>query len=349
MNRKHLFHAILVITLAILVTGCLNNQPTTQTHKVKTLAGTSYFGNHFSGGFGIITPEEVAKAASDGIQVAFLYNYPASPRSSLEQALKAHNMTVADAFISSQLYRYQRYSLCVTRHLSCSATYANETEAATYAAIRAHLQKVTKDKSLVKGYWVLDDQIDVSLYGALKNILQNIHKLIQQYTPGLPAICGFGTQINLGHVLAWRPRVALDFSPQGCDMVGLYVYASSSAKNPAPAATSYDWSMSKLLPAIFSSLQQQGWNITKTPLIGIGHAWGLHTGEGEYTALTPQSMVAQSISFCQHGAIGLAFYGWADSSFGATTQTPMNSPTIETGIRNSIAACRQYWSTHPQP
>ena len=334
--------------LAILITGCFNKQQTSS-HKVITPVATTFFSNHLSGGFGINTPEQVAKAASDGIQVAFLYNYSASPGSSLEQALKLHHMSVVDAFISSQLYHYQRYYLCATRHLSCSASYAKETENALYASIRTHLQKVLKDNSLAKGYWVLDDQIDVSLYGSLKYILQNIHKLIQQYTPGLPAICGFGTQINFGHVLAWRPRIALDFSPQGCDMVGLYVYASSSAKNPAPAATSYDWSMSKLLPAIFSSLQQQGWNITKTPLIGIGHAWGLHTGEGEYTALTPQSMVAQSISFCQHGAIGLGFYGWADSSFGATTQTPMNSPAIETGIRNSIAACRQYWSTHPQP
>src|SRR5436305_12637212 len=310
MNKNHLLHAILVIVLAILITGCFNKQQTSS-HKVITPVATTFFSNHLSCGFGINTPEQVAKAASDGIQVAFLYNYSASPGSSLEQALKLHHMSVVDAFISSQLYHYQRYYLCATRHLSCSASYAKETENALYGSIRTHLQKVLKDNSLVKGYWVLDDQIDVSLYGSLKYILQNIHKLIQQYTPGLPAMCGFGAQINFGHVLAWRPGIALDFSPQGCDMVGLYVYASSSAKNPAPAATSYDWSMSKLLPAIFSSLQQQGWNITKTPLIGIGHAWGLHTGEGEYTALTPQSMVAQSISFCQHGAIGLAFFGWA--------------------------------------
>ncbi len=348
MNKNHLLHAILVIGLAILITGCFNNQQTSS-HKVVTSVATTFFSNHLSGGFGINTPEQVAKAASDGIQMAFLYNYSASPRSSLEQALKLHHMSVVDAFISSQLYRYQRYYLCATRHLSCSASYAKETENALYASIRTHLQKVLKDNSLVKGYWVLDDQIDVSLYGSLKYILQNIHKLIQQYTPGLPAMCGFGAEINLNHFVSWRPGIAADFSTQGCDMVGLYIYASASPENPAPLATSYDWTMSDLLPAMFVSLQQQGWDITKTPLIGVGHAWGLHTKEGDFAALTPQSMVAQSTSFCQHGATGLAFYGWADSSFEATTQTPMNSPEIETGIRRSVATCNQYWRAHSRP
>src|SRR5947207_11110226 len=112
MNRNHPFHAILVITLAILITGCLNNQPTSSSHKVITSPATSFFSTHFSGGFGINTPEKVAKAASDGIQLAFLYNYSASPGSSLEKALKSYHMSVVDAFISSQLYRYQHYYLC---------------------------------------------------------------------------------------------------------------------------------------------------------------------------------------------------------------------------------------------
>ncbi|MDQ2907601.1 MAG: hypothetical protein M3Y81_29180 [Chloroflexota bacterium] len=358
MKKKYLLRMLLAVVLALLITGCFNSQqtplasvtPSALAPKVTPsplTTPTSLLTDHFSGGFGINTPEKAARAAADGVQVAFLYNYAPSPGSSLEQTFTSLHMRVVDGFIASQLYRYQRYSLCMTQHLACSASYANDTEEASYAAIKAHLQQVAQNGALVIGYWVLDDQIDVSLYGTLKTILQNVHKLIEQYTPHLPAICGFGAGITLDDAGAWRPGVAADFSTQGCDMVGLYIYAYTTVSKLAPSALFYDWTMSKLLPAMFSSLQQQGWDMTKTPFIGIGHAWGTHASDGNYTTVTPQSLASQSRSFCEHGATGLAFYGWTDSTFEVTTQTPMNSPAIEAGIRNGITACERYWRRHP--
>ncbi len=59
-------------------------------------------------------------------------------------------MRMVDAFISSPLYRYQRYYLCLTYHPGCSATYANETGDASYGSIRAHLQKIAKGSSIIQ-------------------------------------------------------------------------------------------------------------------------------------------------------------------------------------------------------
>jgi hypothetical protein len=100
---------------------------------------------------------------------------------------------------------------------------------------------------------------------------------------------------------------------------------------------------------MFASLEQRGWNSVKEPLIGIGQAFGgpiAHT-DRYWVTPTAKDIETQSKSFCEHGATGLTFYGWNDSGFGPTTQTPMNSSAIETGIRNGIAACKQYWSNHP--
>jgi hypothetical protein len=101
---------------------------------------------------------------------------------------------------------------------------------------------------------------------------------------------------------------------------------------------------------MFASLQRRDWDITKEPLIGIGQAFGGPIAHSDRYWITPTSkdIETQSRSFCEHGATGLTFYAWNDSGFGPSTHTPMNSPDIETGIRNGIAACKQYWSHHPQ-
>jgi hypothetical protein len=131
-------------------------------------------------------------------------------------------------------------------------------------------------------------------------------------------------------------------------MVGLYIYAESLPDStPTPSPDAYDWSMSSILPGMFASLRQRGWNITQDPLIGIGQAFGGSIANVNRYWITPNAITieTQSRSFCEHGATGLSFYGWDDSQFGPATQTPMNSTEIENGIRKGIAACEQYWSS----
>jgi hypothetical protein len=305
------------------------------------------------GGFSIDTPQRAENAQANGIQVVFKYNQPPDEKDSLGQKLQALHMKVIDGYISSHLYYYECHrTKTVKPPPSPDESFCQEdvdpslsSEDALLAAITKHLQQV-KNNQLVVGYWALDDWISWDA-GSARPLLIKIHDLIQQYTPGRPAICGFGGSIRPDTTVGWSDWLAQNFSPQGCDMVGLYLYASALPDStPPPPSNSYDWSMSDVLPAMLTSLKQRGWDIAKEPLIGIGQVFGGPVGSTNEYWITPDAkdIEAQSKSFCEHGATGLVFYAWNDSEFGPQAQTPMNSPQIQAGIKQGIAACRQLWS-----
>ncbi|GHO82734.1 hypothetical protein [Dictyobacter formicarum] len=307
---------------------------------------------HIIGGFSAITPEKVIKAAATGIQVEFQYGDPPAEDSELGQKLHSLHMKVVDGFIASYLHDYEcqrsrsMTSPPATLSIYCSQdTYSTFSSEETFlAAIAAHLKHVANNH-LIIGYWVLDDWVPWDK-GSAKQLLIKIHTLIQQFTPDRPAICGFGGTLTANHTFGWADWLADNFSPDGCDEVGLYIYATSiSAASQIPSPETYDWSMSSILPVIFRSLQQRGWNIAKEPFIGIGQAFGGFIANSNRYRLAPTSsyIEMQSKSFCAHGAIGLAFYAWSDSEIGALSQSPMTSREIEIGIQNGIRACKQYW------
>jgi hypothetical protein len=316
-----------------------------------------FYKTHIIGGFSMDTPNQVVKASAEGVQVAFQYIHPPSSTDKLGQKLQSLHMKVVDGYISSYLYFYECHrtrllkpSLIGPGQYCPNDPYPNLVNLnALLSAIATHLKQV-KTNQLIIGYWVLDDWVQWDA-GSARQILIKIHKLVQKYTPGRPAICGFGGSIGLNHRYGWGDWIADNFSPQGCDTVGFYIYTPSmlnTTQSQSPDA--YNWSMSAVLPAMFASLQRRGWDITKEPLIGIGQAFGGPRAHSDRYWITPtaKDIETQSRSFCEHGATGLTFYAWNDSGFGPTTHTPMNNPEIESGIRNGIAACKQYWSKHPQ-
>lgn len=346
--RVILFLILALITLSVLFVQYIIPHATTN-------IPNEFYKTPILGGFSINSPEMAMKAAADGIQVAVQYGSP-SESDRLGQKLESLHMKVIDAYISSYLYYYECHR---TKELKptllgpgqyCKGDPHPELTDANVLldTIAAYLKQV-KDNQLIIGYWVLDDwpQWDA---GSARQLLIKIHDLIKLYTPDRPAICGFGGSIGPYQEDGWDDWVAANFSPQGCDMVGFYIYAPTLPNTtPTSSPDVYDWSMSTILPAMFASLQQRGWNIRKEPLIAIGQAFGgpiIHTNDYWVTP-SAKDIEVQSKSFCEHGATGLTFYGWDDSEFGPTAQTPMNSPQIEMGIRNGIAACKQYWSNHP--
>jgi hypothetical protein len=315
-----------------------------------------FYKTHIQGGFSIDTPERAARAATDGIQVVFQYGQSPSESSVLGQELQSLQIKVIDGYISSYLYYYECHrTKTVKPPPSGQEQYCRQDnhpylidENTLLASIAAHLKQV-RDNQLIIGYWVLDDWVPWDA-GSARQLLIKIRQLIQQYTPGRPAICGFGGYITSDHTDGWSDWIADNFSPQGCNQIGLYIYTPPIPNtSPTPPFGAYDWSMSTVLPAMFTSLQHRGWNITKEPLIGIAQAFGGPITHADSYWITPtaRDIEIQSKSFCEHGAMGLTFYAWNDSKFGPKTQTPMNNTEIEMGIRNGIAACRQYWSNHP--
>lgn len=308
---------------------------------------------HLIGGFSASTIQSVMNASDDGVQTMFYYGNPPEQSSKIGKVLQALNMQEVDGFIASNLYYYECQRLrAMVPALDGLGSYCTPgsspkfaSEDAFLATIADHL-KQARNNSLVIGYWVLDDWAPWD-EGSARQLLVKIHALIQQYTPGRPAICGFGALLYPGAIPGWRDSTAANFSPQGCDAVGLYIYTEpvSSTTPPVPSSA-YDWSMSKLLPVIFMSLQQRGWDITREPLIGIAQAFGGPiTDANRYQAApTAADMELQSRSFCEHGAIGLTFYGWSDSWFGPLTQTPMSSSEVGSGIRQGVSACQSIWN-----
>jgi len=323
----------------------------------------AFYKTHILGGFSIDTPEKATKAADYGVQVVFKYGSPPSEKDQLGKKLESLHMKVIDGMLWEYLFDYECHRIKTVKpppvgYGPFSAGYVPycttddhpemTSESVLLQYISAHLQQV-KNNRLIVGYWVLDDWVPWDA-GSAKQILIDIHKLIQRYTPDRPTICGLGGTISLNQGYGWDDWIADNFSPEGCDRVGLYIYTSSILNTtPLPSPARFNWSMVGVLPEMFASLQQRGWNITKEPLIGIGQAFGgpLVNSKRYYATPNAKDIETQSRSFCEHGATGLTFYAWDDSGFGPKTQTPMNNPQIATGIRNGIAACKQYWSNHP--
>lgn len=348
-KRAFYFLAILLILAIVSLTVFQLTKQRSQENATPTVFDTT----HLVGGFTIDTPARTMNAATNGVQVTFEYGQPTAEDSVLGQKLQSLNMKVIDGYISSMLHYYECHRTEeLMPYLVGPGQYCKEDSDPSLtnanvllAMIAAHL-KQEKGNQLIMGYWVLDDWVQWDA-GSAGRLLVKIHNLIQQYTPGRPAICGFGGSIGRNQGYQWADWLADNFTPQGCDAVGLYIY-TPSLPNTTPAASpdAYNWSMSGILPAMFASLQQEGWNIKKEPLIGIGQAFGGPIATDNYW-VTPSAkdIEIQSKSFCEHGATGLTFYAWDISGFGPMTQTPMNSPEIQMGIHNGIAACNSQWNS----
>jgi hypothetical protein len=316
----------------------------------------SKFGKlHIVGGFTIGTPTDVAQATEMGIHVAFEYGDPPSANSTLGRAMLAAHMQVIDGAISSYLQNYECHRTKTVSpppagaHPYCGRdTVPISDDAALLSLVKKHLQEV-QSNPLILGYWVLDDW---ALWdaGSARNLLVQFHQLIEQYSPQKPAICGFGASPPSGFDNGWHDGTAANFTPQGCDMIGLYIFTVLQDAQDA-SASNYDWSMKSTLDGIFSSLQKRGWNFQQTPVIGIAQAFGgKSTRPGlEWPLPTTQDLVTQSQSFCQYGATSIAFYGWEANLYSSQTETPANSKDIQAGIRQGIAACQQIWNSSGSP
>ncbi len=312
---------------------------------------------HLAGGFSADTPQKLAQAANEGIGAVFYYGQPPAENSQMGQKLLALHMQVVDGFIGSYLYYYECHRTKTVKppplgdSAYCVTDYHQElnSEDAVLAVIAAHLRQV-RSNHLIVGYWVLDDWVPWDT-GSARDLLIKVHNLIQHYTPGRPAICGFGGFLGKssagGADYGWLDGLADNFSAQGCDMVGLYIYTPALAVN-LPASY-YDWSMAKVLPAVFTSLEKRGWNSVREPLIGIAQAFGGPRRNTDLYWAIPDAddIVTQSKSFCKHGATGIVYYGWDDSTFGPGMQTPVNNTGIDRGIQEGIAACKQIWGYSP--
>ena len=288
-------------------------------------------------------------AASLGVNTVIRYGTPFTPSDPVGAEMLSKGMHEIDASLASQLFYYECHRTHTvapppqgTQNGYCSTDEVPSinSEATLLAAIDTKLQADARNP-LVVGYWVLDDWAPWDS-GTAKSVLQHIHNHIQQYTPSYPAICGFGITVTVPLVVTWNAGPTLNYSSAGCDMVGIYAYVDTHPS--LTDGSKFDFSMQSELPLAFKGLQQQGWNIQHTPLIGIGQAFaGLYAGTRYEPGLTNVQMSEQARAFCKAGAASIGWYGWDDSGFGSQTETPMTSTLIQQGVVDSIAACQSIW------
>ena len=313
-----------IIAISTLIISCSNATsartptPTPTSISSGRASGSSQL-KDFVYGFDIESDAEIANAAYDGVQGTLVYgNFP-NGTDALSQSLSAHHMKAIDDMPWEYLFDYETKSGGIT------------STGALMNAITTHLEAVKNDP-LITGYWVLDDWPYGS--GTAKTLLQQITALIHQYTPGKRAICGFGGEMPpFPETRAgWDNATAANFSPQGCDMVGLYIYAQSRTKG------TYDWSMRNTLPAVFSSLKRQGWDPKKEPIVGIPQTFGGDVEGVQWPIPTASDIETQTKAYCQAGATGIIFYDWATGYDNPFTDTDMAK-----GVKNGVADCDALW------
>jgi hypothetical protein len=191
---------------------------------------------------------------------------------------------------------------------------------------------------LVSGYWVLDDWAPWD-GGSARSLLAEVHEVIEELTPGRPAVCGFGGSIEpIGEHGGFESSIAANYSNAGCDVVGLYNYANGGSQ--MSSGEGLEWTMSILLAEESEALADEGWVQANTPILGINQGWSGHTAAREYEpGLSTEEMVAEARAFCLDGASSIAWYGWGGVSRKAQTAT--NSTAIQAGVRQGIAACEE--------
>ena len=301
------------------------------------------FSQHFFGGFTINRPVEVADAASDGLQVDFHYGMPARPNDSLGRALTTNRIKLVDSALWDMLGNSHCYDLASSSRGPCVDTLLTN--------VRQHLLE-TRDNPLVAGYWILDDYP-----GDVKTILPQLTNLVHQYAPGKPTICGFGGALYTNGGIGWDEQTVSNFSQEGCDVLALYIYAVAQHTNTqcndfirppdVQGPDAYDWTMSRLLPTAFASLEQRGWNPQHTPWIGIADAWAgcrKDLNNTSYQVIpTASNMETQALSFCKAGAQGIVWYGWEDTTVNVF---PDKSAQMKEGVQRGVRACTAYWNHH---
>lgn len=303
-------------------------------------------------GFSVDTPARAATAAREGITATILYGGSPAPGSALERALQAHGIAVVDADISGILFYWECHRTHTVKPPPKSYKYNYycrtdedpkiKNEAIVLRDVAGVLDRDAR-RPYVVAQWVLDDWASWDP-GSAHGLLQKIHALIVEKTPANRAICGFGAGLAKPGKIAWDPGTAANYSNGGCDIVGWYNYSPFGRRHPS-LGKQLDWSMKTLLPAMAHSLEKRGWQIAKTPLYGIGQAWGGSYDKRFYQpGLTRQEMLAQAKGFCGFGATYVGWYAWDDSGFDSRTQTPNDSKTVAAGIAAGIAACKKIWS-----
>jgi hypothetical protein len=283
---------------------------------------------------GIATVQEAEKLSADG----FTLTLPSSSAPEVLATLRTHGVTYIDAYLWELIRRRCLAQNEFSKAANLRSCQISELEREAIASeARKHLDQVGRDTS-VAGFWILDDYP-----GDISMTIKMLHDLVGQANAatGLdrPTICGVGGTLDTiesgrGKPISRRyPDIDLaltNVSPEACDLVSPYLYASNRENNP----NLVEWSMRSAIPYLLRALEQKRFNMSSPLLVPIIHAFSSSTG---YVLPRPQDIVAQVKAYSKARPLALLFFTWQSQD---ADQSYANNPVIREGVRQGAAYFR---------
>lgn len=270
-----------------------------------------------------------AKAATTGLDLAFAYsisddtasavavglnsglNYESNPGHGWNLLTGAGLKIISD--YGDQLTRCYLYGLSGSNSVQCQL--GAMTDAAVMTKWKAYLQSSVVQNNLnnIVGFALSDDWY--SNPGAGKKLFQDMTAAVHTYAPGHRSICILTANTNYAHSAQSYSNFAAaqNFSPSGCDMVGLYLYPTVN-KQPLTNFTN-----------AIEGLKLNGLNTSVTPIIGIAESYN-----------TTGAAVEKEVKYmCDNGASSIGFWAYNTRLGTAASQ----SADIRGGMSRGIQYC----------
>jgi hypothetical protein len=271
---------------------------------------------HIIGGFRAKSETEMAALAKAGGNVVMNYN-------SIGSLESMHKRLV---IYTNRAAKYNLKMIDDIPHTLISQFHKDWDLDKAVTMLTAHMKWLAANddvRSRIVGYWMIDDW-DTD-FGKAKVALQKMTGLVRKYTPGKYAICGVqGNSGWAGDVAKYQARFTLNYSPEGCDMIGVYMYPYGAGKTPM-----------KNIANVLQAFRNVGWSNESRPLVGISQSYG---GQYGYYVPTAAQVEAETKYFCQLGAKHIM---WFDFNMG--TGNGGNNAGVQAGIKAGVKACRAIW------
>lgn len=342
MRRRFVLGLVSLISVMALLCACSSGQRPAK-HKVSV----NYSGlTHQIGAYGVGSdPQQLYRVSSLGIGLIVGPSQTSQPE--YQQALRATGMRVIDNTPVQLIYK----AMCPSGTPRCSRP--SEAKLAELRRALANYVRSRRGLNAIAGYYMLDDYRP-----NINFVLASVYRAMRDADPATPLVCAFAVPVmpanadaaSVASVVSVVRRNLQNYSPKWCDAVMLFSYAPPSATPQRRGP--YDWRMTKTLPAALSILRSEGWQQSRSPLIGVPQAfefWPRLPGRGTSNPLqyregpTAAELTTQVAAFCKAGATAIVAYTWR-AAIQRTVFALYNSAAFRLGLLAGAQQChRDYW------
>lgn len=322
----------------------------TATARLTVTADKSHFPSAYlpvlyqTGAYSVATASAAEAASAAGIHLL----HTDTANLAMRGAAAAGRSVVIDSQPSNIVYA----TLCSKGAQGCHAATSTDLATIQRRTMTALTSAVAKSTATAAWY-VLDDY----RFASFATALQMIHSTLRAAGDSRPTVCGFGLhlarigdQADATQALKAFRATLINYSPRWCDIV--MIYSQPPGMRYAVPSSSYDWTLSSILPQALSMLRQRGWSPATQPLFASPATFGYiprqGAGQVEYRSLPTATELTQEIkAYCAIGATSIVGYVWRDASLQPNGQPEpelWNTPSLRIVLTSATRDCRaEYW------